>query len=51
VIPLQKLLNTIGDHGYHDPNYEQDNAPSNTDPNQSLQFSQISYDNIAGWRE
>lgn len=51
VVPLQKLLNTIGDSGYHHPNYEQDNAPGDSaHPNQSLQFSQISYENMASWR-
>ena len=51
VVPLQKLLNAIGDSGYHHPNYEQDNAPGDSaHPNQSLQFSQISYNNISSWR-
>lgn len=52
VVPLQKLLNRIGNKGFRHPNYEQDNAPGGTAiPGQSLQFAQISYDNIAAWRE
>jgi sugar phosphate isomerase/epimerase len=52
VIPLQKLLDAVGDQGFRHPNYEQDNAPGGTTlPNQSLQDSQISYTNIAGWRD
>ncbi len=51
VVPLQELLDTIGEKGYHNPNYEQDNAPGGSaNPGQSLLFSQISYDNIASWR-
>jgi sugar phosphate isomerase/epimerase len=52
VVPLQKLLDAIGDKGFRHPNYEQDNAPGGAAlPNQSLQDSQISYTNIAGWRD
>jgi sugar phosphate isomerase/epimerase len=52
VIPLRKLLNEIGDRDYRHPNYEQDNAPGDAaHPAQSLQFSQTSYTNMAGWRE
>lgn len=49
VIPLKKLLDRVGDKGFHHPNYEQDNAPG-ADPGQSLRFSEISYENIASWR-
>jgi sugar phosphate isomerase/epimerase len=50
-VPLQELLETIGQKGYHHPNYEQDNAPGGAaNPGQSLLFSQISYENIASWR-
>lgn len=50
-VPLQRLLSEIGQKGYHHPNYEQDNAPGGADdPNRSLRFSDISYDNIASWR-
>jgi sugar phosphate isomerase/epimerase len=52
VIPLRQLLDTVDEKGYRHPNYEQDNAPGGTaNPGQSLQFSQISYENIAGWRD
>jgi sugar phosphate isomerase/epimerase len=52
VIPLRRLLNAIGDRDFRHPNYEQDNAPGGTaNPGQSLQFAQISYDNISGWRQ
>jgi sugar phosphate isomerase/epimerase len=51
VVPLKQLLDTIGKAGFRHPNYEQDNAPGGAAaPNQSLQFSQTSYTNIAGWR-
>ncbi|GAA0974144.1 sugar phosphate isomerase/epimerase [Acrocarpospora macrocephala] len=38
--------------GHHYPMYEQDNAPGNatTAPNQSLQYAEISYDNMAALR-
>jgi sugar phosphate isomerase/epimerase len=50
VIPLQRLLDAIGDKGFRHPNYEQDNAPGGaTLPNQSLESSQISYAHIARW--
>lgn len=50
VIPLQKFLEAIGKRGLRHPNYEQDNAPGGSgNPDQSMQFSQISYTNIAGW--
>jgi sugar phosphate isomerase/epimerase len=52
VVPLQKLLDAIGDKRFRHPNYEQDNAPGGTAmPGQSLQDSQISYTNMAGWRD
>jgi sugar phosphate isomerase/epimerase len=52
VIPLQKLLDAVGEKGFRHPNYEQDNAPGGSAaPNQSLQASQLSYTNIASWRE
>lgn len=49
VVPLKKLLDTIGDKGFRHPNYEQDNAPGTDD--QSLRDAQISYTNIAGWQD
>lgn len=51
VIPLKELLNAIGKPGFRHPNYEQDNAPGGAGaPNQSLEFSQTSYTNMASWR-
>jgi sugar phosphate isomerase/epimerase len=52
VLPLREFLNSIPQKGYHFPNYEQDNAPGNptTAPNQSLDSSAISFQNIASWR-
>jgi sugar phosphate isomerase/epimerase len=49
VVPLRRLLDTVGNKGFHHPNYEQDNAPGK-DPDQSLRFSRISYENISSWR-
>jgi sugar phosphate isomerase/epimerase len=41
----------IGAKGYHNSNYEQDNAPGgNADPGQSLRFSKISAAGMAGLR-
>jgi sugar phosphate isomerase/epimerase len=52
VVPLKKLLDAIGDQGFRHPNYEQDNAPGGAAaPGQSMQDAQISYTNIAGWRD
>lgn len=51
VVPLRQLLNAIGDREFRHPNYEQDNAPGGTvNPGQSMQFAQISFDNISRWR-
>src|SRR5215475_864310 len=52
VLPLKDFLNAVPQKGYHYPNYEQDNAPGNptTAPNQSLEDSRLSYNNIASWR-
>jgi sugar phosphate isomerase/epimerase len=53
VLPLHDFLNAIPQKGYHYPNYEQDNAPGNatTAPNQSIEDSRISYNEIASWRD
>ncbi|GII54811.1 hypothetical protein Pth03_32000 [Planotetraspora thailandica] len=41
----------MGAKGYHNPMYEQDNAPGGTaNPAQSLQYSELSYDNMAALR-
>jgi sugar phosphate isomerase/epimerase len=51
VVPLRQLLNAIGDREFRHPNYEQDNAPGGTaNPGQSMQFAQISFDNMSRWR-
>ena len=39
-----------GAKGSHNPNYEQDNAPSGSDPGQSLRFTHISAANMNGLR-
>jgi hypothetical protein len=39
-----------GARGSHNPNYEQDNAPSTTDPGQSLRFTHISAANMNSLR-
>ncbi|GAA2904623.1 sugar phosphate isomerase/epimerase [Streptosporangium fragile] len=40
-----------GAKGYHNPMYEQDNAPGGTaDPGRSLQYAELSYANIAALR-
>lgn len=50
VIPLHQLLDAVGDALYRHPNYEEDNAPGGTAaPNQSLDFSRISFNNISSW--
>jgi hypothetical protein len=41
----------MGARGYHNPNYEQDNAPGGgADPGRSLRFSKISAANMSGLR-
>jgi hypothetical protein len=41
----------MGARGYHNPNYEQDNAPGGSaDPGQSLRFSEISAHNMLALR-
>ncbi|HEX7745643.1 MAG TPA: hypothetical protein VF462_10320 [Micromonosporaceae bacterium] len=49
-IDFETFFSNIGAKGYHNPNYEQDNAPSNTDRGQSLRFAKISAANMAGLR-
>ena len=42
-IDFQNFFSNMGARGYHNPNYEQDNAPGGAaDPGQSLRFSKIS---------
>jgi hypothetical protein len=41
----------MGARGYHNPNYEQDNAPGGSaDPGQSLRFSRISAQGMSDLR-
>ena len=50
-IDFQNFFSNMGARGYHNPNYEQDNAPGGgTDPGQSLRFSRISAANMATLR-
>jgi hypothetical protein len=50
-IAFGTFFKNIGARGYHNPNYEQDNAPGGTvDPGQSLRFAKISAANMAGLR-
>ncbi|GAA4599685.1 sugar phosphate isomerase/epimerase [Planotetraspora phitsanulokensis] len=50
-IDYTTFFSQMGAKGYHNPMYEQDNAPGGSaNPNQSLEFSEISYDNMAALR-
>ncbi|MFG2040241.1 hypothetical protein [Dactylosporangium sp. NPDC048998] len=50
-IEYSKFYRGIGAKGWHNSNYEQDNAPGgNADPGQSLRFSKISAAGMAGLR-
>jgi len=50
-IDYATFFSQMGAKGYHNPMYEQDNAPGGTaNPNQSLEFSEVSYDNMAALR-
>ncbi|WP_432984919.1 hypothetical protein [Dactylosporangium sp. CA-233914] len=50
-INYKRFYGNIGAKGYHNSNYEQDNAPGgNADPGQSLRFSKISAAGMAGLR-
>jgi sugar phosphate isomerase/epimerase len=42
-IDFAKFFTRIGNRGNYIPLWEQDNAPSDTDPGQSLRFAEISY--------
>lgn len=44
------LSRTGGPKGYHNPMWEQDTAPSTTDPAQSLEFAELSYDYMSSLR-
>jgi sugar phosphate isomerase/epimerase len=50
-IDYQTFFATMGAKGYHNPMWEQDNAPGGSgNPGQSLDFAKISYDNLAALR-
>jgi hypothetical protein len=50
-IDFERFFGRIGAKGYHNPNYEQDNAPGGSaDPGQSLRFARISADNMSNLR-
>ncbi|CAL9655092.1 hypothetical protein SUDANB15_06734 [Streptomyces sp. enrichment culture] len=49
-IDYRKFFVRVGAKNYHNPMVEQDNAPSSTDPGQSLRFAKTGYDNLAALR-
>ncbi|WP_408648897.1 sugar phosphate isomerase/epimerase family protein [Streptomyces poriticola] len=49
-IDYRTFFTRIGHRQYHNPMVEQDNAPSATDPGQSLQHAHTGYDNLAALR-
>jgi sugar phosphate isomerase/epimerase len=50
-IDYRTFLSQTGARGYHNPMYEQDNAPGGAaNPGQSLDFSRLSYQNMAALR-
>jgi Xylose isomerase-like TIM barrel len=51
-IDFQRFFANIGAKGFHNPNYEQDNAPGGSaDPGQSLRFAKISGANMKALRD
>ncbi|MEV4172065.1 sugar phosphate isomerase/epimerase family protein [Nonomuraea sp. NPDC049709] len=48
-IDYRRFFSKLRSPGYHNPMYEQDNAPG-TDPAQSLRFAELSYRNMAALR-
>ncbi|MET8633081.1 sugar phosphate isomerase/epimerase family protein [Streptomyces sp. NPDC057746] len=50
VIDYTTFFSRVGERNYHNPMVEQDNAPSSTDPGQSLEHARIGYDNLAALR-
>ncbi|MEZ7006033.1 sugar phosphate isomerase/epimerase family protein [Streptomyces sp. AD55] len=50
VIDYTGFFSRVGERDYHHPMVEDDNAPSATDPGQSLRYAKISYDNMAALR-
>ncbi|HEX2356330.1 MAG TPA: hypothetical protein VHI50_07700 [Micromonosporaceae bacterium] len=50
-IDFGTFFKNMGAKGYHNPNYEQDNAPGGAaDPGQSLRFARISAAGMVGLR-
>ncbi|MBB4901505.1 sugar phosphate isomerase/epimerase family protein, partial [Streptomyces griseomycini] len=49
-IDYRKFFVRVGAKNHHNPMVEQDNAPSSTDPGQSLRFAKTGYDNLAALR-
>ena len=50
-IDFETFFRDQGAKGFHNPNYEQDNAPGGSaDPGQSLRFSHISAHNMVNLR-
>ncbi|PZG88410.1 Tat (twin-arginine translocation) pathway signal sequence [Streptomyces sp. NTH33] len=50
VIDYTTFFSRVGHRNYHNPMVEQDNAPSSTDPAQSLEHARIGYKNMAALR-
>ncbi|WP_407697380.1 sugar phosphate isomerase/epimerase family protein [Streptomyces kebangsaanensis] len=50
VIDYTTFFSRVGHPNYHNPMVEQDNAPSSTDPAQSLEHARIGYKNMAALR-
>ncbi|MEW1648271.1 sugar phosphate isomerase/epimerase family protein [Streptomyces sp. NPDC091219] len=49
-IDYRRFFTRVGAKNYHNPMVEQDNAPSTSDPGQSLAFARTGYDNLAALR-
>ncbi|MFV0132692.1 sugar phosphate isomerase/epimerase family protein [Streptomyces sp. HMX87] len=49
-IDYRTFFTRIGHRNYHNPMVEQDNAPSGTDPAQSLRYARTGYRNLAALR-
>ncbi|MFJ4578754.1 sugar phosphate isomerase/epimerase family protein [Streptomyces echinatus] len=50
VIDYRTFFSRVGHRNYHNPMVEQDNAPSSTNPGQSLEHAAIGYRNLAALR-
>ncbi len=49
-IDYRTFFSRVGERNYHNPMVEQDNAPSATDPGQSLEYAKTGYEGIAALR-